>query len=1445
MASCPLAIQLKLEDQIPFVDAEGSCDGSISSVGTGSILGHSTTSEEYLDKNSSQERLWKYHQNHQDSSMGDHHSLNNILDTVTSSHTRLTDLDYCSVDQLNGSHMNNSHESIKIESHLDTVVTIDEPMKDECKTPSNNGAKHARPNTLILGKDVKGGFVSLTSAYASLTEQLSDNYESIYNSSVSYGCNGQLSPTKSIHSAASTSSPSQPHHYISSYRIARTSLSRRTGSKVAATTSASSSSSSSTLDRVGVDPSHRLQTILRQRYQKLCDSLPAVSWCPDFHPPVRQMIFSLARDSSWEKGTATPQRPNLRRIPLHGIFAEDRRSDRPKSGGQRLLIMGETGYGKTTLLLRLLNDWSTQDPALGYLARFKLVYFVPCRDLTGQRVNLFGSPSKDETELAISLAPETENQTLFLLDGLDELNIWPDEIKDLLEGRLYPASTVLATSRPVPVAVAHPAFHKRIIIHGFELVHVESFIRSFFATPHDLERDQPPAMMDLLQARPRLMKLASNPLMCFLLCLVFQEEGGRLPESAAELFGILMRFVMLRSLRQSQQQGHMTTQQRKILLDFGRLTLQGIKENRYIYTDTEIKSACQTLDIVKWGFLLKGINVNVKGQKRTFYQPIHSAWSEYAAALYLASVSHYANIIQREVYSLPLDAEPCLTTSAGIYRSSLQVLFFLCSVLSKKAYLLYNILSPLDFPCVTLLSFLQTAGRSNVNVAALCKLIQGHASVTTSAESQLQSWSALVDHPECLLHSMAIRYDGLVNGPALASLVDVVGRNSTLHTLKISSVIGQGLEAVELSQVARQLGPMMSKPKLQTLELAISSFDEDVSIADALQPLVDALCSSIGKTAISKLVLDMELSAEQVTQLGQVLPTSSVRSLHLLHLSCAWDGLQALTCLINNAGSSVTGLDLSGCWAATSSASQTQQTVVDSPTACGTLSGSSSCSTGSPVATPTPDPLNHHSPRPTKQQQQFLSLPRRPTRGSRSYSSLTRAGQQNPQQGLSSSSNYLSRTDEKRRSDSMLFQKVLLPLPACDRSSHLQCGFHLLFEALRHPSCRLTQLNLSKSSLSVSDAMCLGESLRKNRVLVSLRLEGLSSLKEVLPVCLSLAENKALQLLDVSSNHVLVNDSAFQLICRALGRNCSLQSLRMCGWTFCLEEEDTFKTLSDAVQTSRLRELALSSSLIRIPFQDKRSRLSSALLGPVMLDELVALMSQEGFDQVRSDWLAFLKLDNCRLELNSKLTLRGAHLVFFTSGFQRLSEVNLALDASSTTEPLRDKASLAFFQSLSQSCSQLRTLVLNNWKFQWSKPDKVLKGIAKSLKNMSLSCISLDGLVLQADQPSSVAELAFALVLVSTLNNLTLLSLNGWRFSNEDSVDLGKAIRDKLSSNVLELSLKNVPSQTTRLIVKVAEETGRVAVSRGSSAGLYRFKKTGRAPGFLNKMMLITSSWKE
>ena len=73
------------------------------------------------------------------------------------------------------------------------------------------------------------------------------------------------------------------------------------------------------------DPVARFQNVLKQRYRQLADDRSAVSWCPDFQPAVRQMIFSLARDSSWEKGGQMPKMgPNLRRIPLHAVLADDR-----------------------------------------------------------------------------------------------------------------------------------------------------------------------------------------------------------------------------------------------------------------------------------------------------------------------------------------------------------------------------------------------------------------------------------------------------------------------------------------------------------------------------------------------------------------------------------------------------------------------------------------------------------------------------------------------------------------------------------------------------------------------------------------------------------------------------------------------------------------------------------------------------------------------------------------------------------------------------------------------------------------------------------------------------------------------------------------------------------------------------------------------------------------
>ena len=129
------------------------------------------------------------------------------------------------------------------------------------------------------------------------------------------------------------------------------------------------------------------------------------------------------------------------------------------------------------------------------------------------------------------------------------------------------------------------------------------------------------------------------------------------------------------------------------------------------------------------------------------------------------------------------------------------------------------------------------------------------------------------------------------------------------------------------------------------------------------------------------------------------------------------------------------------------------------------------------------------------------------------------------------------------------------------------------------------------------------------------------------------------------------------------------------------------------------------------------------------------------------------------------------------------------------------------------------------------------------MKNLSLSSVSMDGIQMRADSCTFKATF-FPLMLISTLTNLTHLSLNRWPLSADDAVDVGKSIRDKLSGTVLELSLKQIASPTARLIIRTAEESGRVTATHAGCCA-YRFKKTGRNPSFFNRMMCMTSSWKE
>lgn len=105
----------------------------------------------------------------------------------------------------------------------------------------------------------------------------------------------------------------------------------------------------------------------------------------------------------------------------------------------------------------------------------------------------------------------------------------------------------------------------------------------------------------------------------------------------------------------------------------------------------------------------------------------------------------------------------------------------------------------------------------------------------------------------------------------------------------------------------------------------------------------------------------------------------------------------------------------------------------------------------------------------------------------------------------------------------------------------------------REPNCKLRSLNVSKCLLGGLDAGCLGETIRRARNLDALRAAGASRPADVMPLVLALTEAPCLQLLDLSSPRLALDDHPSRLLCHALARNTTLKLLSLEGWTFRIE----------------------------------------------------------------------------------------------------------------------------------------------------------------------------------------------------------------------------------------------------------------------------------------------------
>lgn len=242
----------------------------------------------------------------------------------------------------------------------------------------------------------------------------------------------------------------------------------------------------------------------------------------------------------------------------HGV-----RADLALARHNRILLRGLAGSGKSTLVQWLTVSAATEGRAEGmaYL-NGRIPFVLPLRTLTrhGERLpapDLFLSAAGCPLTAPDGWADRvlSAGRGLILVDGIDEIpEAERGRAREWLRGLLdtYDGNRWLVTSRPTAVRddwLASDGFTE-LTLSPMTRTAVTTYVRRWHqaAGPEAEPYEQP--LLDALRTAEHVAQLATNPLMCGLICALHRDRRGFLPRGRKALYEAALSMLLTRRDRE-------------------------------------------------------------------------------------------------------------------------------------------------------------------------------------------------------------------------------------------------------------------------------------------------------------------------------------------------------------------------------------------------------------------------------------------------------------------------------------------------------------------------------------------------------------------------------------------------------------------------------------------------------------------------------------------------------------------------------------------------------------------------------------------------------------------------------------------------------------------------------------------------------------------------------